>query len=86
MPPETFGQRLQRLRAQAGLSQSQVAQAAQVPIGSLRNWEHDRRVPLVDAAHRLAKALGVSLDMLVGEEARTKPAPARKPKAHGKAR
>jgi transcriptional regulator with XRE-family HTH domain len=37
-----------------------------VPIGSLRNWEHGRRTPLLDAAARIAQALGVTLDELAG--------------------
>ncbi len=64
--PETIGERLQRLRQQAGMSQSALATAAEVPIGSLRNWEQDRRMVALDAAGRLAVALGVSLDALAG--------------------
>ncbi len=63
---ETMGTRLQRLRQAAGMSQPQLAVKAGVPLQSLRNWEHDRREPLVGAAARLAKAMGVSLDELVG--------------------
>jgi transcriptional regulator with XRE-family HTH domain len=66
---ESMGGRLQRLRKAAGLSQSQLAQAAAVPIGSLRNWEQDRRMPLLDTAARVASALGVSLDELAGQAA-----------------
>lgn len=58
--------RLKELREAAGLSQSQLAKAAEVPVGSLRNWEYARRTPLLDAAARLAKALGVTLDELAG--------------------
>lgn len=69
-PPTTWekkmGQRLQELRQRAGLSQSELARAAEVPIGSLRNWEHGRRTPLLDAAARIAQALGISLDELAG--------------------
>jgi transcriptional regulator with XRE-family HTH domain len=64
---ETMGQRLQRLRQQAGLSQSQLAAAADVPIGTLRNWEQDRRTPLLDTAARVAKAIGVTIDELATE-------------------
>ena len=61
---ETLGQRLQRLRVQAGLTQAQVAAAAQVPLPSLRNWETDRREPGFRAACRLAKALRVPVEVL----------------------
>lgn len=70
-----MGQRLQELRQRAGLSQSELARAAEVPIGSLRNWEHGRRTPLLDAAARIALALGITLDELAGiDQAGTSPA------------
>jgi transcriptional regulator with XRE-family HTH domain len=61
-----MGERLQRLRHRAGLSQSELAKAAGVPLGTLRGWEYGRRKPLLDAAAKLADALGVSLDELAG--------------------
>jgi transcriptional regulator with XRE-family HTH domain len=61
-----MGQRLKNLRRKAGLSQSQLARAADVPIGTLRNWEYGRRTPLLDAAARLADALGCTIDELAG--------------------
>jgi transcriptional regulator with XRE-family HTH domain len=61
-----MGGRLQQLRRARGLSQSQLARAAGVPVGSLRGWEQARRTMLVDAAVKLADALGCSLDELVG--------------------
>jgi transcriptional regulator with XRE-family HTH domain len=61
---ETLGQRLQRLRVAAGWTQSQVAAVAEVPLSSLQNWEIDRREPGFRAACRLAKALGVTVEML----------------------
>jgi transcriptional regulator with XRE-family HTH domain len=57
--PETFGERLQRLRNEAGLTQMGLADRAGVPLTSLRNWEHDRREPLVSVLFKLAAALGV---------------------------
>ena len=65
----TMGGRLQELRQAAGMSQSQLARAANVPIGTLRNWEQDRRTPLFDTAARVARSLGVSLDELYEEPA-----------------
>jgi transcriptional regulator with XRE-family HTH domain len=61
---ETLGQRLQRLRITAGLTQLQVADVAGVPVTTLRGWEVDRREPGFRAAVRLAKALGVSVEVL----------------------
>jgi transcriptional regulator with XRE-family HTH domain len=59
-----MGERLQRLRLARGMSQSELSEAAGVPIGTLRNWEYGRRTPLLDAAARIAVALGVTLDEL----------------------
>ena len=61
---ETMGTRLQRLRQAANMSQPDLAKAASVPVATLRNWEQDRRVMRLDVAARVAKALGVSLDVL----------------------
>lgn len=67
MMKETFGQRLQRLRLRADRSQSQLARAANIPVGTLRNLEQDRRIPRLDTADALARAMGVSLDELTGD-------------------
>jgi transcriptional regulator with XRE-family HTH domain len=65
--------RLKRLRQQAGLSQAALAKAAGVPLGTLRGWEYARRTPLLDAAARLADALGCTLDELAGRTAPKRP-------------
>ena len=71
---------MQRIRLAKGLSQTQLARAAQVPVGTLRNWERGRRTPLLDTAARVADALGVSLDELAG---RTEKPTERKGKGKG---
>jgi transcriptional regulator with XRE-family HTH domain len=70
-----MGERLQRLRLAAGLSQSQLAGKSGVPIGTLRNWEQDRREPLLGTAVRVAQALAVSLDVLTGLSVEAPPPP-----------
>jgi transcriptional regulator with XRE-family HTH domain len=65
VPTKAMGAMLRALREAAGLSQDQLAQAAGVPVGTLRNWEYGRREPLLSAAGRLAAALGVSVDELL---------------------
>jgi transcriptional regulator with XRE-family HTH domain len=77
---ETMGNRLQRLRLEAEMSQSELARAAGVPVGTLRNWEQDRRIPRLDTARDVAKALGVSLDDLTGDAPATQQAKRRKGK------
>src|SRR5262245_34467181 len=65
-PTETQGERLRRLRQQAGLTQEELARAAGVSIAALRHWERDRRRLPLDSARDLAGALGVSLAELAG--------------------
>ncbi len=70
-----MGARFKRLREAAGMSQSELAKASGVPLRSYQQWEQGRRTPLLDAAAKVAEALGVSVDELAG----VKPQ-ARKPK------
>jgi transcriptional regulator with XRE-family HTH domain len=62
--------RLQKLRKAAGLSQSQLARAAGVPVATLQGWERARRMPRLEAAIKLADALGITLDELAGRRPR----------------
>jgi transcriptional regulator with XRE-family HTH domain len=85
----TFGKTLQRLREAAGMSQVELARRSDTPIDSLRNWEQGRVLPRIDAAKRLARALGVSLDQLAaegeapaGDQPPANPAPQGQPAAH----
>jgi DNA-binding XRE family transcriptional regulator len=65
---EAMGKRFKRLREAAGMSQSALAKACGIPLRSYQQWEQGRRTPLLDAAARVAQALGVSLDELAGIE------------------
>jgi transcriptional regulator with XRE-family HTH domain len=69
MTEETTGQRLKRLRQSAGMTQPQLAEAAGVPVGTLRCWEQERRNMLFVNAIEIARAIGISLDELAGVEA-----------------
>ncbi|GIW81506.1 MAG: hypothetical protein KatS3mg105_3313 [Gemmatales bacterium] len=60
-----FGRKIKAARQAAGLSQSELAKKAGVPVDSLQNWEQDRRKPTLPNAIALAKALGLALDELV---------------------
>jgi transcriptional regulator with XRE-family HTH domain len=55
------------LREGLGVSQPQLALASGVPVGTLRGWEQDRRVPRLDTAVAVARALGLTLDEVVGD-------------------
>jgi transcriptional regulator with XRE-family HTH domain len=72
------GVRIGELRRGAGMSQSQLARAAGVSFRSLQNWEQGHRPVALEAAAKLAQALGVSLDVLAGL------VPPRKKKGGGK--
>jgi transcriptional regulator with XRE-family HTH domain len=64
MAKETLGERLQRLRQEAGLTQEQLAANASLSIHNIRNWEHDHRVPGLAAVYHLSRALGVPMEEL----------------------
>ena len=59
----TFAEKLRRLRADAGLSQSQLAVAAGVSLDTLQDYEQERRRfhPRLEFACALARGLGVSV-------------------------
>ncbi|HZT83062.1 MAG TPA: helix-turn-helix transcriptional regulator [Gemmataceae bacterium] len=70
----TFGEKLKELRAGRGLTQERLADAAGVPVGTIRDYEQGKRDPLLSNAQRLAGALGVSLDVFPGPEGNGIPA------------
>jgi transcriptional regulator with XRE-family HTH domain len=66
--------RLRELRQRCGLTQTELADRAGVPMRTLQNWEYARRTMLLEAAVRLAAALGVSVGVLAGTEPMPTPA------------
>jgi len=61
----TFGKRLKRLREARGWSQQELADRAEVPYITIYRCERGQhQEPRVSVAARLARALGVSLDVL----------------------
>src|SRR3954469_19869474 len=61
-----FGDVLRRLRQEAGLSQAGLAAAAGIHLRQIHRYESGEQQPALDVAHRLASALGVTLDELAG--------------------
>jgi transcriptional regulator with XRE-family HTH domain len=64
-PHAGYGARLARLRAAAGLSQSELARALGVQPGAINHIEAGRVRPRADKLRALAMALGVSLEKVV---------------------
>ncbi len=65
-PSDDFGQRLGRLRKTRGLTQAQLAKATGVTQANISYYENGARDPTASALTLLAKALGVSADVLLG--------------------
>ena len=61
-----FGEIIKRLRQGAGLSQAGLAAAAGIHLRQIHRYESGEQQPALDVAHRLAAALGVTLDELAG--------------------
>lgn len=61
----SFGQTLQQLRGQAGLTQAALAEASGLSLGAIRDYEQGKKEPSLRSAARLARALDVPLDSFV---------------------
>jgi len=60
--------KLKELRLERGLSQGDLAERIGVQNYTIGNWERDRAEPSIDAIVKLADALGVTADELLGRE------------------
>lgn len=69
MKGENFGEMVGRLRREKGLTQEQLGDAVGVTVYAIRNYEHSHRKPDLGRAFFLAKALGVSVDVLAEKAA-----------------
>ena len=61
--------KLREIRKQRGLSQGQLSELSHVHRISISRYETGKKKPNVDSLKRLAKALDVSTDELLGESA-----------------
>jgi transcriptional regulator with XRE-family HTH domain len=59
--PMPFAEALKRWREGAGLTQSALADATGLGLGTVRDYEQGKKEPTLRSAARLAAALGVSL-------------------------
>ena len=69
---EIFAKRIRERAAELGLSLAQVARKADVSERSFAHYAAERSEPDLASLVRIAKALGVTTDFLLGNEPRTK--------------
>jgi transcriptional regulator with XRE-family HTH domain len=65
-PAPAFAVLLKQARERQGLSQAQLAERAGLQPSAIAHFEADRRKPSFENVRRLAKALDVSSDLLLG--------------------
>lgn len=66
LPSEIFQERLKSARELRGWSQSDLASRAKMPPSSIAHFESGSRKPSFDTLRRLANALEVTTDYLLG--------------------
>lgn len=64
---ESFGQRFQRLRKNAGLTQEEVAAKLNITPQAVSKWENDVSAPDISVLTELSDILNVTLDELLGK-------------------
>ena len=69
----TFGEKIQKLRKEAGLSQEELAYQLGVSRQAISKWERDSGYPETEKIVRMSKLFHVSLDYLLDEEDTKKP-------------
>jgi len=71
---ESFGKRLARLRKERGFTQVELAEKTGMIQALISDYEHDKLRPYADIVVRLALALEVSTDEMLGVVRPKKPA------------
>jgi transcriptional regulator with XRE-family HTH domain len=81
----SFGEKLKEVREAAGLTQAQLAERSGIPLGTIREYEQNKREPLVSKAGKLARALGQTIEALLPNDAGAtgEPAPKKGKKRKG---
>jgi transcriptional regulator with XRE-family HTH domain len=64
----TIAERIRLIRQQKGFSQKELAEKALVNLKSLSRYELGTSVPPADILKQISDALGVTSDMLLGDE------------------
>ena len=69
----TFGEKIQKLRKEAGLSQEELSYQLGVSRQAISKWERDSGYPETEKILRMSKIFHVTLDYLLNEEEAKKP-------------
>jgi transcriptional regulator with XRE-family HTH domain len=64
----TFAEKLRELREAKGWTQTELAERSGTAQQSVANWENGTRVPALDSAQALCRALGVACTVFDGCE------------------
>ena len=64
----TFGEKLQKLRQKAGMSQDALAEKLSVSRQAVSRWERDETMPETDKVVALADLFGVTTDYLLRQQ------------------
>ena len=64
----TFGEKIQKLRKEAGLSQEELSYQLGVSRQAISKWERDNGYPETEKNVRMSKIFNVTLDYLLNEE------------------
>lgn len=69
----TFGEKIQKLRKEAGMSQEELSHQLGVSRQAISKWERDNGYPETEKIVRMSKIFHVSLDYLLNEEGTQSP-------------
>ena len=61
-----FNERLKKYREEQGLTQAQLSELAGITTRQIQNYEGGKARPRLDAAEKIAKALNITTDELLG--------------------
>lgn len=67
----TFGEKIQKLRKEAGLSQEELSYQLGVSRQAISKWERDNGYPETEKIVRISKIFNVTLDYLLNEDSIT---------------
>lgn len=67
-PAESFGERLRRIREERKLNQSELAERTGFQPSAISHFESGRRAPSLENLTKLADALSIATDFLLGRQ------------------